>query len=153
MIAEAGTMVRTFQGYVERKASAIIGAGTSAISSTPRMHWQNHAKLVDWETAIADQRLPVERGFVLDDDDRVRAAVIDRLMCDGRVELGRIVPDSSYFAQELRELAGMSELASYDPASHAITTTSIGRLLVRNVCMLFDRYRTLEGAPRFSSTI
>jgi oxygen-independent coproporphyrinogen-3 oxidase len=152
-------MVRTFQGYVEQRAGATIGVGVSAISSTPRMIWQNHGKLPVWEAAIATPRLPVERGFVLDEDDRVRAALIDRLMCDGAVDLGRLgrehgVEPEAYFAAELAELERLRELARYDRERRAIETTAMGRLLVRNVCMVFDRYhRPAGGEPRFSSTI
>lgn len=152
-------MVRTFQGYVERRADATIGLGASSISSTRRMLWQNHAKLPEWEAAIAAQRLPVARGFVLDEDDRARAALIDRLMCDGEVDLGRLgrehkLEPEAYFAAELAELDRLRDLARYDPARRAIETTPIGRLLVRNVCMVFDRYhRPADGEPRFSRTI
>lgn len=150
-------MTRSFQGYVEHRADTVIGLGASAISSTPRMHWQNHADLPQWERAIADRRLPVERGFVLDHDDRARRAVIGKLMCDGAVELGAIASEhgldaDSYFAHEIAMLGGIPDLAVYDHSTRTISTTAIGRLLVRNVCMVFDRY--LPTAPTgFSSTI
>ncbi|HEU0035846.1 MAG TPA: oxygen-independent coproporphyrinogen III oxidase [Kofleriaceae bacterium] len=161
--AEGKRMMRSFQGYVERQADSIIGLGTSAISSTPRMHWQNHADLAAWEQAIAARRLPVERGVVLDEDDRARRALIGQLMCDGEVELESIgreygLDAETYFARELASLDQLAELASYDRAEHRIRTTDMGRLLVRNVCMVFDRY--YQPAPadggteqRFSSTI
>jgi oxygen-independent coproporphyrinogen-3 oxidase len=147
-------MTRTFQGYVERQADTVIGLGTSAISSTPRMHWQNHPELGAWEADIAEQRIPIERGYVLDEDDRTRGEVIRQLMCDGEVDLERVgVSDvERYFALELEVLGKLSDLATYDRASHRITTTPMGRLLVRNVCMVFDRY--LKAAPKgFSTTI
>jgi oxygen-independent coproporphyrinogen III oxidase len=161
-------MVRSFQGYAEHRADVILGLGVSAISSTPRMHWQNHVDLATWEADVASRALPVDRGFVLDDDDRARRAVISALMCDGAVDLARIgrdhgVEPTAYFARELAALARVAELASYDPASQLVRTTELGRLLVRNVCMLFDRYQRApvdpavlgggEAPPRFSSTI
>ncbi len=152
-------MIRTFQGYVERRAESIIGLGVSAISSTPRMHWQNHAELATWEHDIAARQLPVERGYVLDDDDRARRALIGRLMCDGEADLSQIgrehaIDPDDYFAPELKKLGAIGELASYDAASHTIHTTKLGRLLVRNVCMVFDRYHKESGdEPKFSSTI
>ncbi len=152
-------MIRTFQGYVERRAEAVIGVGTSAITSTPRMHWQNHALLPTWEEAIIARRLPVHRGVVLDRDDRIRRAVIDKLMCDATVNLAKTgehfgIDVTTYFARELATISTMPELAAYDAASHTLTTTDMGRLLVRNVCMVFDRY--FEERPdevRFSQTI
>lgn len=152
-------MVRSFQGYVERQADATIGLGASSISSTRRMLWQNHAKLPEWEAAITAQRLPVARGFVLDEDDRARGALIERLMCDGEVDLAQLgaehaIEPEAYFAMELAELEQLGDLARYDRSRRAIETTPMGKLLVRNVCMVFDRYhRRTEGAPRFSSTI
>jgi oxygen-independent coproporphyrinogen III oxidase len=151
-------MVRTFQGYVEHQADTILGMGVSAISSTPRLFWQNHAELAPWQADLVGQRLPIERGVALDDDDRTRAAVIGELMTYGRVELGRLgaahgVDPDSYFASELAALAGLGELARYDAATRTIDTTDLGRLLVRNVCMVFDRYHRPAAQARFSSTI
>lgn len=156
--AAEGRMVRTFQGYVEHRADAIIGMGTSAISSTPHMHWQNYPDLPDWEAAIAAARLPVERGFVLDEDDRARSALINRLMCDGRIDLARLgreygLDPDVYFARELASLGNLDELAAYDRTSHTIRTTPMGRLLVRNLCMVFDRYHHDHQQARYSATI
>jgi oxygen-independent coproporphyrinogen-3 oxidase len=151
-------MTRTFQGYVEHRADTILGVGTSAISTTPRMFWQNHSTLGPWQQAIEAGRLPIARGVTLDADDRLRRAVIERLMCDGEVALGELcrrhhVDAPSYFAAELDRVGAMSELASYDAESATVRTTSIGRLLVRNVCMAFDRYHHTATPSRFSSTI
>jgi len=159
-------MIRTFQGYAEHRADAVLGLGVSAISSTPRMHWQSHAELPAWERDVAAGALPVARGVSLSDDDRVRRAVIGRLMCDGEVDLGGIglehgLDDQAYFARELTAIAGLAELATYDRATHRIHTSELGRLLVRNVCMVFDGYHRLASAPgapgasqpRFSPTI
>ena len=156
--AAEGRMVRTFQGYVEHRADSIIGMGTSAISSTTKMHWQSYADLPDWEAAIAARRLPVERGFALDEDDRARGALINRLMCDGGIDLARLgheygLDPDVYFARELASLRDLDELAIYDRASHTIHTTPMGRLLVRNICMVFDRYHHDKEQTRYSSTI
>ncbi|MBV8758793.1 MAG: oxygen-independent coproporphyrinogen III oxidase [Deltaproteobacteria bacterium] len=150
-------VVRTFQGYVERVAETILGFGTSAISSTRRAYWQNHAELADWERAIAAQHLPIARGMTLDDDDRIRRALINELMCAGEIdlhELGRKhdIDAEALFSTELTALD--PTLATYDPRTRTIATTEVGRLLVRNVCMGFDRYlQPVTDEPRFSSTI
>lgn len=152
-------LARTFQGYVEHRADTVLGLGVSAISSTRRMFWQNHVDLTAWERAISAGSLPVARGIALDHDDRIRRALIERLMCDGRLELAALETDFGiaagvYFADELARLEAMGELAAYDREAHAIETTPLGRLLVRNICMIFDRYQRAEpGEARFSSTI
>ena len=156
-------MVRTFQGYAEYRADAILGLGVSAIASTPRMHWQSHSELAPWADAVEAGQLPVVRGVALDDDDRVRRAVIGRLMCDGEADLGEIsaahdIDAPAYFARELATIGGLGDLASYDAATRVVRATSAGRLLVRNLCMVFDRYhqgssRAAGAQPRFSPTI
>lgn len=160
--AEQHCMVRSFQGYVEHRADAILGLGVSAISSTPRMHWQSHGELPAWERAIARGELPIARGVALDDDDRVRRAVIGRLMCEGEVDLHRIgvehgIDEQRYFERELAAIEGLGELATYDSGTRTLRTTASGRLLVRNICMVFDRYHHVAGAgdsrSRFSPTI
>lgn len=159
-LARAATerrMARTFQGYVEHQAETIIGLGASSISSTPRLHWQNHVDLSRWEDAIAARRLPVERGFVLDQDDRVRRDVIGHLMCEGEADLGAIagaygLDGEHYFGRELETLATLDDLGTYDRDARTIRTTPMGRLLVRNLCMVFDRYLR-PNVSGFSSTI
>ncbi|MEO8845233.1 MAG: oxygen-independent coproporphyrinogen III oxidase [Kofleriaceae bacterium] len=155
--AEDRRMARTFQGYVERRAETILGVGTSAISSTSRAIWQNELQLSAWEQAIASKQPPVARGFLLTRDDQIRRALIERLMCDGEADLDALGNDlgielTAYFAAELEQLTELQELAFYDRDAHAIRTTPLGRLLVRNVCMVFDRYAR-PGQARFSSTI
>jgi oxygen-independent coproporphyrinogen-3 oxidase len=144
-------MSRTFQGYVPHTSDTILGVGVSAISSTPRMYWQNQSELAAWEDIVASAKPPVARGSVLDSDDRIRRTLIERLMCDGEVELDSLrrfgIEPMEYFKTELASL--QPELATLDGG--AIRTTAMGKLLVRNVCMLFDRYH--RDTERFSSTI
>ena len=164
-LARAATehrMTRSFQGYTEHCADAIIGLGVSAISSTPRMHWQSHADLPSWEHAVAAGGFPVERGIELDKDDRLRRAVIGRLMCDAELDLRQIglehgIDSSAYFEAELAEVDKLGELVHYDAKLQTLRATELGRLLIRNVCMVFDKYSPeaiAAGAPpRFSPTI
>jgi oxygen-independent coproporphyrinogen-3 oxidase len=154
-------MARTFQGYVERRTDTILGVGVTAITSTPRAFWQNKADLAQWEQAIAAREAPVERGLLLEKDDQIRRAVIGQLMCEGTLEFAAIdrefgIDMGAYFAKELAAVADLNELASVDRATGKIDTTPLGKLLVRNVCMAFDRYLARDHvgeAPRFSSTI
>jgi oxygen-independent coproporphyrinogen-3 oxidase len=144
-------MSRSFQGYVEHKADTTLGVGVTSISSTPRMFWQNRGELAAWEDDVGAARLPVERGTVLDADDRIRRTLIERLMCDGEADLDKLasfgIEPMSYFEKELAKLP--ADLATLE--GHTIKTTAMGKLLVRNVCMQFDRY--YHGGERFSSTI
>lgn len=149
-------VVRTFQGYAEHRADTILGLGASAISSTPRLLWQNHSELATWERAL-EAGLPIARGYALDADDQVRRDVIAALMCYGAADVAAIgaahgLDGRRYFAGELAELARLTELARYDASAGTLAATPEGRLLVRNLCMVFDRYHA-EPSARFSSTI
>ncbi|MGN6104889.1 MAG: oxygen-independent coproporphyrinogen III oxidase [Kofleriaceae bacterium] len=156
--AAEGRLVRSFQGYAERRAEAILGLGVSAISSTPGMHWQSPPELAPWHAAVAEGRTPIERGVVLDDDDRLRGALIARLMCDGVVDLARLgrehaVDPERTLAGELAALDALDELARHDRTARTIETTPLGRLLVRNVCQVFDRYHGGTHEHRHSATV
>jgi oxygen-independent coproporphyrinogen-3 oxidase len=87
-VAQAeGRLRRNFQGYTSDDAPALIGMGASAIGSLPQGYVQNAHEVKDWRLSIEAGVLPVVRGFALGDEDRLRRAVIERLMCDLAVDL------------------------------------------------------------------
>jgi oxygen-independent coproporphyrinogen-3 oxidase len=146
---------RTFQGYVERRADAVIGVGATAISTSDHLYWQN-AELAGWNRALAAGELPVARGVALDDEDRVRRRAITRLMCDGELDLADLEPElgaaaTDHFARELTELSRLPALCDVD--GPVIRATRLGQLLVRNLCLPFDRYLPARRGASFSSTI
>ncbi len=157
----AGTLHRNFMGYTTRPAPDMIGAGVSAIGDVRGAFAQNVKSLAAYYEALDAGRFPIERGYRLDADDRVRRYVIAELMCNFRVRrqplAERFAVDlEQYFARELDELArgpiadGFARLTA-----DGIDVTPEGQLFVRNIAMHFDRYlraRT-EGAPVFSRTI
>jgi oxygen-independent coproporphyrinogen-3 oxidase len=150
-------MTRSFQGYVERRADTVIGLGVSAISSTPRMHWQNHSEVPAWQAALDAGGLPVHRGLALSHDDRIRADAITTLMCTGELDLAALdrrwdIDSEAYFSDTLIALRADADLAELDPATHTVRATPLGRVLIRNVCARFDRYHT-PGTRRGSATV
>ncbi|MEZ4400223.1 MAG: oxygen-independent coproporphyrinogen III oxidase [Kofleriaceae bacterium] len=153
--AAAGRLTRNFQGYGERLADAVIGLGASAVSSTPRAHWQNAVGVDGWAQALAEGRLPIHRGIALSIDDRIRAAVITELMCTGALDLAAVerrweLDSEAYFADALAALTADPALATVDLAARTVVATPLGRVLIRNLCVHFDRY--LSPGPRRGST-
>jgi oxygen-independent coproporphyrinogen-3 oxidase len=145
--AREGRLARSFQGYMVRRADVLIGCGASAISDTGHMYWQNVPDPADWATAVEAGALPIARGVALDADDRLRRDVIEHLMCDGAVDLAQIsarhgIEVEHHLAAEFARLAEPAtlELVAYDQAARTLTATALGRPLVRNICMVFDRY-------------
>jgi oxygen-independent coproporphyrinogen-3 oxidase len=153
---------RNFMGYTTRPASDLVGAGVSAIGDIAGAFAQNVIKLTSYSVAIVSGRFPIERGYLLDADDKLRRFVIAELMCNFRVDRAAVsaragIPFEEYFAEEIEQLAAgpMADgLATLD--SERLELTEPGRLLVRNVAMLFDRHlraRTAGAASVFSRTV
>jgi oxygen-independent coproporphyrinogen-3 oxidase len=83
-----GGLRRNFQGYTDDPASVLIGLGPSAISACPQGYAQNASRVDQWAAAVGKGRLPVSRQLATTAEDRLRAAVIERLMCDLEVDVG-----------------------------------------------------------------
>ncbi|MDQ2701873.1 MAG: oxygen-independent coproporphyrinogen III oxidase [Pseudomonadota bacterium] len=158
---ERGSLHRNFMGYTTHADSDLIGLGVSAISHVGNSFSQNPRDLPSWQIALDDGRLPVFRGMRLDEDDVLRADLIQQLMCQGEIpvtalERRHAIVFADYFADAIARLQPMvaDGLVRIDP--DRITATTQGRLLLRNIAMCFDRYleRPADGAaPRFSRAI
>ncbi len=142
--ASAGRLHRNFQGYTTDDADTLIGLGVSAISHTPEGYAQNETDLAAWAAALAKGRLPVARGFALSKDDRLRADAIERLMCDGRIDLEALCRRHGEALATLDELApDLQALASEGLVriqGATVSVTDAGRPFIRTVCTAFDRY-------------
>jgi oxygen-independent coproporphyrinogen-3 oxidase len=144
MVARAGGLHRNFQGYTTDGASARLGFGPSAIGTLPRGYVQNEASMHAYRDAVEAGRLPIARGLALDDDDRLRAAVIERLMCDLRVDLGAVCKgfgrESGVFAEEVAGLSALEADGLVELDDKIIRVTERGRPFLRVVCAGFDSY-------------
>ena len=148
-----GRLHRSFQGYSCHPGD-LLGAGVSAIGRIGPAYYQNHKALDDYYAALDAGRLPVARGIERSADDLVRAAVIQALTCHFRVsiesiELAHLIDFGSYFAAELRDLRRLEADGLVELSPDWIVVTPKGRLLVRAVCMAFDRHLR-ERATRAS---
>jgi oxygen-independent coproporphyrinogen-3 oxidase len=108
---EAGTLHRNFMGYTVQSARDMVGLGVSSIGDLQGAFIQHTKKLTEYYAALDAGRFPVARGYVLDEDDRIRRHVITELMCNGRVAAADVerrfgVRFATYFAAELAELSG-----------------------------------------------
>jgi len=154
-----GRLQRNFQGYSAYPESDLIGLGISAIGRIGPTYYQNEKRLDDYYAALDDGRLPVARGIELSSDDLARRAVIQALACHSRVsiesiELAYLIDFNSYFAAELKELRGLQSEGLVDVNEEWISVTPAGRLLVRVICMVFDRYlREARARATYSKVI
>ncbi len=159
-IAQAqGRLQRNFQGYSTHRDCDMLGLGVSAIGRVGPTYFQNHKRIDDYYAALDAGRLPVARGIELTQDDLVRRAVIQALACHFRVslesiELSYLVEFRSYFARELQDLRRLEAEGLVELQRDWIVVSPRGRLLVRVVCAVFDRYlREREVRAEYSKVI
>lgn len=152
------TLQRNFQGYSTRGHTDIFAFGMSSISQIPDAYWQNFKELEPYYAALDAGGRVLARGCVLNRDDQIRRETIMRLMCDMALDhaamsesLGVNFP--SYFANELEAMADLASDGLVITSSRGLEVTEIGRLLIRNIAMLFDHYLPKKEERRFSKTI
>ena len=157
---QRGDLHRNFMGYTTHAESDLVGLGVSAISHIGPSFSQNPRDLGSWEQAIDQGRLPVWRGMRLEEDDVIRADVIQQLMCHGTLDyrdLGRrhVIEFTTYFADALQRLRPLQDDGLVELRPDGLQTTSRGRMLLRIIAMCFDRYLPTAAAstPRFSRTV
>ena len=155
------TLHRNFQGYTTKAGADLYGMGVSAISSIQNTYAQNHRALAVYQAAVEKCGLATMRGHKLSPDDRVRRAVINRLLChtvipkkDVNEEFG--ITFDEYFADEAKRLGPFQEDGLVILENDEIKTTWLGRIFIRNVAMVFDAYlekQLASAQPLFSKTL
>jgi oxygen-independent coproporphyrinogen-3 oxidase len=155
---------RNFMGYTVLPADDLVAFGITAIAAVAGTFAQNEGRLAQYYRGLDAGALPVVKGYVLDADDRLRAHVIETLMCNFELRFAEVearfgIRFRKKFAVELAELAPLATDGLVELDGAVLRATDAGRLLIRNVCMPFDahlRRRRVEGAgdpPRFSRTV
>jgi oxygen-independent coproporphyrinogen-3 oxidase len=153
-----GGLYRNFQGYSTHADCDLVAMGITAIGRVGDTYSQNHKTLEAYVAALAAGELPVFRGLALDADDRLRRAVISRLICQFELDFGAIEREfgirfRDYFAAELAGLAPMVADGLVVVTERGIAVQPVGKLLIRNVCMVFDKYLRQSPATRYSKVI
>ncbi len=153
------TLHRNFQGYTTKAGADLFGIGVSSISGVDRTYAQNFRDLKDYYAAIDEQRLPTMRGMVLSDDDVVRRAVISKLLCHCVLHKEEIESEfnlsfDDYFSDELMRMKTLEDDGLVVCTPGMISVTSLGRIFIRNVGMVFDKYlQKPKDKPVFSKTL
>jgi oxygen-independent coproporphyrinogen III oxidase len=153
------TLHRNFQGYTTKAGADLFGIGVSSIGGVERAYTQNFRDLKDYYQAIDERKLPVMRGMVLDDDDILRRAVISKLLCHcvlhkSEIEAEFNIRFDEYFREDLGRLTPLLKDGLVSCGPGMISVTSLGRIFIRNVGMVFDKYiRKPKDKPVFSRTL
>ncbi|WP_439146145.1 oxygen-independent coproporphyrinogen III oxidase [Vibrio sp.] len=154
-----GILHRNFQGYTTQGEADLVGFGVSAISMVGDAYAQNQKELKKYYAQVNDLRHALWKGVALDSDDLLRREVIKQLICNFKLDKTMIESEFSvnfnrYFKEDLVLLQTFvnDELVEVDDKE--IRVTLRGRLLIRNICMCFDKYlRAKARQQQFSRVI
>ncbi len=153
------TLYRNFQGYTTKSHADLVGMGVTAISMIGDVYSQNLKSLPDYQKSVMASELPVHRGYRLSKDDELRRHIITRIMCDLEIDRNHVLDPfgesfNQYFKSEIQSLeqfVGDGLLVINDDR---ILLTEVGRIFMRNIAMIFDRYLNVAAkGPLFSRTL
>jgi oxygen-independent coproporphyrinogen-3 oxidase len=153
------TLHRNFQGYTTKAGADLFGFGVSSISGMDRTYAQNFRNIKDYYAAIEQSNLPIMRGMTLSEDDVLRRAVISRLLCHCMLPKKEIESEfniqfNDYFKEDLKQLESLEADGLVELDAETISVTQLGRIFIRNVGMVFDKYlRIKKDKPVFSKTL
>ncbi len=154
--AAQGTLRRNFQGYTTDQAETLIGLGATSIGRTPDGYVQNIAETGAWARAVLDGDLPIAKGHALTADDKLRAHVIERLMCDNSVDTiaaaHRFGQPADWCTEAMTDLGEMADDGLLVLDNGCVRMTEAGLPLVRIAAAAFDSYRQ-HGTTRHSAAV
>lgn len=139
-----GQLRRNFQGYTDDSADTLIGLGASSIGRMPQGFVQNIVATRDYLAHIAENRLATAKGYAFTGEDRFRADIIERIMCDMAVDLSQIArvhgraPESAIVDRSRIEslIAGGAVTMTDD----RLSVSDGAEFLVRSVASAFDAH-------------
>lgn len=149
--AKTGRLHRNFQGYTNDDCPTLLGFGASSISQFREGYTQNIADIGQYKTAVSEARAPVMRGYAFNDSDRLRSQIIERLMCDFRVDLNEVARGEP-FSDEVALLRPFVADGIVAVQGGVISMVAEHRSLVRLVAAVFDEFRR-ECVHSFSVAI
>jgi oxygen-independent coproporphyrinogen-3 oxidase len=152
-----GLLHRNFQGYSTHSDCDLIGLGITSIGMVGDAYSQNVKDLESYDKLIKQGKLAVFKGVDLHEDDKIRRAVIMQLICHfdlhfADIEQAQAINFGDYFADELTALQPMQTDGLLTVDAEGIKVLPAGRLLIRNICMVFDRYLA-QKQQQFSRVI
>lgn len=153
-----GSLYRNFQGYSTQADCDLVAMGITAIGKVGDCYVQNVRTIEEYDRIIATGHLPVSRGFLLNQDDKIRRHVITELMCHFKLDFAQLektldINFYEYFSDEVATLNDMEKDGLLRLADNQLIVLPAGRLLIRNICMNFDRYLKQAKNQKFSRVI
>lgn len=154
-----GRLQRNFQGYSTHADCDLVAMGISAIGKVGPTYSQNVRDLDSYYDKLDRGELPLMRGLQLSADDLLRRTIIHGLMCQFALSLeainsGYLINFRDYFASEIEQLRDYEQEGLLTLDNDWLTVTPRGRLLIRSICMVFDKYlQESQTAKKYSRVI
>lgn len=138
-------LYRNFQGYSTHSGTDLIAFGVSGISQLKDVYAQNVKKEVEYFNLIDQGRLPIEKGYMLTDDDQLRRKVIMKLMCDYELDIETIEKEfyinfNEYFSTAIEKLKELIDDNLVEISERKIKAKGMGIMMIRNIAMMFDGF-------------
>ncbi len=154
---QEGSLQRNFQGYSTHANTDLVAIGVSSIGSIFDSYSQNSSNMDEYREMVTAGKLPIVRGLVMNTDDMIRKQVINQLICHFKLDIKKLEAEwgivfKDYFKAEKKELKSMVEEGLLQVNDEAIQVETRGRLLIRNICMVFDNYLK-DNVVKFSKVI
>ena len=154
-----GRLQRNFQGYSTYADCDLVAIGVSSIGKIGNTYSQNERDLEAYYAALDADRLPIMRGYHLNQDDLLRRNIIQDLMCRFTLDFSTYeecfgICFTEYFQAEWSDLQSMAAAGLLEYNRNNITVTPKGRFLIRNIAMIFDHHlRHKETTAKYSQTV
>ncbi|WP_395376755.1 oxygen-independent coproporphyrinogen III oxidase [Marinicella sp. W31] len=155
----SGELHRNFQGYSSHRNCDLVGLGVSAISHVDATYSQNQRDLDGYYKAVENDQVPLWRGCHQDNDDILRGEIIEQLICHFQLQYDAVeasygIDFTDYFEDELMQLKSYESDGLLQLKPDGIVINYVGRLLIRNICMVFDRYlQEINQIQNYSKSI
>ena len=140
---------RNFQGYTTDACETLIGLGASSIGRFVNGYAQNEVPPGLYASRVAGGELPIAKGYNVSNEDRLRGAIIERLMCDYEVDIDAL---ATTFGLDPRALQVNTELIDQlchdgliERVDQRIKVSQSHRYIVRSVASAFDAYLGAAG--------
>ncbi len=155
---QEGSLYRNFQGYSTQSECDLVAMGLTSIGMVGDSYSQNRKEMDEYTQAIDAGQIPVFRGVELTADDKLRREIITQLICHFHLDFSALekqyaIQFEAYFSEELVALKRMVDDGLIELTSTQLLVKPAGRLLIRNICMVFDLYLRKSKQTGFSKVI
>jgi len=154
-----GELHRNFQGYTTKGGADLIGIGVTSIGEVEDAYIQNYKDLKNYEKAIDEGKLPVFRGVILNDEDKIRKKIIMEMMANFSLDIKRLQKETGInffekFADEIKEMQEFVDEGLVTISDDKIEVSKTGTMLIRNIVLPFDEYfKKMKNQKAFSKTV